>query len=120
MIDDKKSTDPGLSAAAREAKAGLWAGAFIAPLGLASPQWLDHRARCHQRARRRPENAAGRRIGGVRFTIIPYAGRRQRERAGASQCFLISNNWDDYSYKTTFTLICFNADGVRHDIGTLY
>jgi hypothetical protein len=31
MIDDKKSTDPGLSAAAREAKAGLWAGAFIAP-----------------------------------------------------------------------------------------
>lgn len=39
--------------------------------------------------------------------------------AGADECFLITNNWDDYSYKTTFALVYFDGAGTRHDVGSL-
>jgi ABC-type transport system involved in cytochrome c biogenesis ATPase subunit len=55
----------------------------------------------------------------VLFTIIPYSRRSQRDLAGGRQCFLITDNWDDYSYKTTFSLVYFSDDGIRHDIGAV-
>jgi hypothetical protein len=55
----------------------------------------------------------------VEFEVIPYSRRTRRDFAGASQCFLVTDNWDDYSYKTSFLLIYFGGDGVRHDIGSV-
>lgn len=40
-----------------------------------------------------------------------------RNLAGANVCYLVSDNWDDYSYKTSFALIYFDADGSRLEIG---
>lgn len=53
------------------------------------------------------------------FTVIPYSRpmRADRELHGANVCFLLRGNWDDYSYKTTFALVYFDAEAERHDIG---
>jgi ABC-type transport system involved in cytochrome c biogenesis ATPase subunit len=48
------------------------------------------------------------------FRIASFPGRNL---AGADQCFLISDSWDDFSYKTTFQLVYFDGAGERHDIG---
>jgi hypothetical protein len=45
------------------------------------------------------------------FRIVPYSG--SRNLPGADQCFLISDNWDDFSYKTTFQLVYFDNNGER-------
>jgi len=51
------------------------------------------------------------------FTVVPYSG--SRNLASADQCFLISDSWDDFSYKTTFQLVYFDNTGERHDIGSV-
>ncbi|MAM75292.1 MAG: hypothetical protein CMO29_15960 [Tistrella sp.] len=34
-------------------------------------------------------------------------------------CVLFQDNWDDFSFKTTFIAALFDGDGVRHDLGPL-
>jgi ABC-type cobalamin/Fe3+-siderophores transport system ATPase subunit len=49
------------------------------------------------------------------FTVLPRRTRPpspERERA-----FLISDNWNDFSYVTMFSLIVFDTEGARHDFG---
>jgi hypothetical protein len=55
----------------------------------------------------------------LQFTIIPYSRslRAERDIAGGRQCFLVTDNWDDYSYKTAFSLVYLDSSGSRHDIG---
>lgn len=55
----------------------------------------------------------------MRFTVIPYAERAKKCQSitGQSAAFLIRDNWDDYGFKTTFSLIYFDKDGERIDIG---
>jgi predicted ATPase len=55
----------------------------------------------------------------MRFTVIPYAERAKKYQSitGQSAAFLIRDNWDDYGFKTTFSLIYFDKDGERIDIG---
>jgi ABC-type multidrug transport system ATPase subunit len=36
-----------------------------------------------------------------------------------NRAFLVSDNWDDYTYKTTFTLLVVDHRGKRHRIGTV-
>lgn len=56
----------------------------------------------------------------MNFKVIPYApSSSTRDLAGADVCFLLRDNWDDYTYKTTFILIYFDNAGTRHDIGNL-
>jgi len=42
----------------------------------------------------------------MRFTVLDRFSQPPRNASGA---FLVSDNWDDYSYKTLFTLWC--SDG---------
>src|SRR5690349_21596059 len=51
------------------------------------------------------------------FRVVPYSG--SRNLASADQCFLISDSWDDFSYKTTFQVVYFDNTGERHDIGSV-
>lgn len=37
--------------------------------------------------------------------------------AGRSVCFLVNDNWDDFSFKTSFSSILFDAESVRHELG---
>ncbi|WP_313558536.1 AAA family ATPase [Agrobacterium cavarae] len=55
----------------------------------------------------------------MRFTVIPYADRARRYQSvtGENEAFLIRDNWDDYGFKTTFSLIYFDAEGERLDVG---
>lgn len=55
----------------------------------------------------------------MRFQVLhhPQKQRDVRDLADADACYLVGDNWDDYSYKTSFILIYFDADGVRHEIG---
>lgn len=57
----------------------------------------------------------------MQFTVKPYSRRSRDEGdiAGGRQCFLMTDNWDDYSYKTSFYLVYLDGDGTRHDIGTV-
>jgi len=55
----------------------------------------------------------------MRFTVIPYSDRAKKYQSitGLSESFLIRDNWDDYGFKTTFSLIYFNDEGERFDVG---
>jgi ABC-type transport system involved in cytochrome c biogenesis ATPase subunit len=55
----------------------------------------------------------------LEFTVIPYSRRSRTDSdiAGGGQCFLLTDNWDDYSYKTSFFLVYLDGDGTRHDVG---
>ena len=55
------------------------------------------------------------------FTVVPYKDvpRKSRSLAGADECYLLRDNWDDYSFKTTFRLVYFDLEGKRHDIGSV-
>jgi hypothetical protein len=56
----------------------------------------------------------------LEFTVKPYTRRSRTDNiAGGRQCFLQTDNWDDYSYKTSFFLVYLDADGTRHDIGAV-
>jgi hypothetical protein len=37
--------------------------------------------------------------------------------SGRAQACLVSDNWDDFGFKTLFTLIIFDDDGTKHEIG---
>src|ERR1043165_214522 len=49
------------------------------------------------------------------FTNVARLYRRGLE--GRDQAFLIDDGWDDYSYRTLFELVVFDADGKRIDVG---
>ena len=55
----------------------------------------------------------------MRFFVLRYPQNRRalRDLAAADTCYLLTDNWDDYSYKTSFVLIYFDGEGTRHDIG---
>jgi ABC-type transport system involved in cytochrome c biogenesis ATPase subunit len=57
----------------------------------------------------------------LQFTVLPYSrsSRAERDIAGRRQCFLVTDNWDDYSYKTAFSIVYLDGDGSRHDIGAI-
>ena len=51
----------------------------------------------------------------MQFTVLPVRGRPPSD--ARSECFLIRDNWDDYTYKTQFYLVFVDEDGARHNIG---
>jgi ABC-type branched-subunit amino acid transport system ATPase component len=55
----------------------------------------------------------------MQFTVISYSERPKRYKSlsGVGEAFLLRDNWDDYGFKTTFTLVYFDNDGNRHDVG---
>lgn len=57
----------------------------------------------------------------MQFIVLRYSRSRTaaRELRGAEACYLLRDNWDDYSYKTTFSLVYFDAEGDRHDVGNV-
>ena len=50
------------------------------------------------------------------FTRISYA--RSRTISGSNECFLVDDGWDDFGYKTLFSLIYFDESSTRHDLGS--
>ena len=40
-----------------------------------------------------------------------------RSNKGENTAFLIIDNWDDFTFKTTFALVVFDEQGKRKDIG---
>ncbi|MGY4473991.1 AAA family ATPase [Bradyrhizobium sp. USDA 3364] len=57
----------------------------------------------------------------MQFTVMPYSRRAVRDDdiAGQRQCFLLTDNWDDYSFKTSFYLVYLDANGIRNDVGNV-
>lgn len=55
----------------------------------------------------------------MRFTVIPYSerGKRYETIRGQDEAFLLRDNWDDYGFKTTCSLIYFDEEGERFDVG---
>jgi ABC-type cobalamin/Fe3+-siderophores transport system ATPase subunit len=53
-------------------------------------------------------------ITSMHFKVLPV---RENPRAGREQAFLVRDNWDDYSFKTTYTLFVFDKEGERHRVG---
>ena len=51
------------------------------------------------------------------FQVIKY--KAYPPQAARLAAFLCEDNWDDYGFKTKFSLIVFNEDGIRHDIGNV-
>lgn len=37
--------------------------------------------------------------------------------SAANAAFLITDNWDDFGYKTTYSLVVFDAEGNKHEVG---
>lgn len=52
----------------------------------------------------------------MRFNVIPM---RARPPIGSGLAVLETNNWDDYTYKTSFTLHYLDDDGASHNIGAV-
>ncbi|WP_446458722.1 AbiJ-related protein [Streptomyces rochei] len=51
----------------------------------------------------------------MQFTVLPVRGRPVSPLPG--QAFLVRDNWDDYSFKTTFQLLCVDPGGEIREIG---
>ncbi|MEU9190663.1 protein kinase [Streptomyces sp. NPDC048484] len=51
----------------------------------------------------------------MQFTVLPVRGQPVSPLPG--QAFLVQDNWDDFSFKTTFQLLCVDPDGVVREIG---
>ncbi|MET7608242.1 hypothetical protein [Streptomyces avermitilis] len=51
----------------------------------------------------------------MQFTVLPVRGRPVSPMPG--QAFLVQDNWDDYSFKTTFQLLCVDPGGESREIG---
>src|SRR3954454_1963416 len=50
------------------------------------------------------------------FNVLPH-GMRPPAKV-YSQAFLLTDNWDDwFKYNTLYSLVVFDVDGERHDIG---
>lgn len=48
------------------------------------------------------------------FHVLPYGSRVPG--SGRNEIFLIVDNWNDYSFVTSFGLIAFDQNGVRHNL----
>ncbi|WP_326790481.1 protein kinase domain-containing protein [Streptomyces sp. NBC_00151] len=53
----------------------------------------------------------------MQFTVLPVRGRPVSPVPG--QAFLVRDNWDDYSFKTTFQLLCVDPRGEVREIGAV-
>ncbi|MGW1365004.1 AbiJ-related protein [Streptomyces chartreusis] len=53
----------------------------------------------------------------MQFIVLPVRGRPASPVPG--QAFLVRDNWDDYGFKTTFQLLCVDADGEIREIGAV-
>ncbi|CAD7047351.1 ATP-binding protein [Pseudorhizobium halotolerans] len=55
----------------------------------------------------------------MRFTVIPYSERAKKYEtiSGQDEVFLLRDNWDDYGFKTKCSLIYFDEEGERFDVG---
>ncbi|ATW46677.1 AbiJ-related protein [Streptomyces peucetius] len=53
----------------------------------------------------------------MQFTVLPVHGRPAYPTPG--QAFLVRDNWDDYSFKTTFQLLCVDPRGEVREIGAV-
>ncbi|QOV33098.1 protein kinase [Streptomyces ferrugineus] len=53
----------------------------------------------------------------MQFTVLPVRGQPVSPVPG--QAFLVRDNWDDYSFKTTFQLLCVDQDGEIREIGAV-
>ncbi|MGW2939093.1 AbiJ-related protein [Streptomyces sp. NPDC001156] len=51
----------------------------------------------------------------MQFTVLPVRGRPVSPVPG--QAFLVRDDWDDYSFKTTFGLLCVDPGGELREIG---
>lgn len=51
----------------------------------------------------------------MQFTVLPVGGRPVSPAPG--QAFLVRDDWDDYSFKTTFQLLCVDPRGEIREIG---
>ena len=48
----------------------------------------------------------------MKFKVVPKRFNEEKNTV-----FLIIDNWDDFSFKTTFALVVFDEEGNRKDIG---
>ncbi len=53
----------------------------------------------------------------MRFDVLPIRGRP--DPGARSHGFLVSDNWDDYHFKTQYYLVVVDGAGERHDIGSV-
>lgn len=55
----------------------------------------------------------------MRFTVVPYSVglKTSNKLAGQDEAYLIRDNWDDYDFKTTFSLVYFDGERRRLDVG---
>ena len=53
----------------------------------------------------------------MQFTVLPVRGRPVSPVPG--QAFLVRDNWDDYSFKTMFQLLCVDPRGEVREIGAV-
>jgi hypothetical protein len=53
----------------------------------------------------------------MQFTRVDREPGEQKHFRNA--CFLINDNWDDFTFKTTFGAVLFDEQGGRHSIGGL-
>lgn len=53
----------------------------------------------------------------MQFTVLPVRGRPVPPVPG--RAFLVRDNWDDYSFKTTFQLLCVDPRGEVREIGAV-
>jgi len=53
----------------------------------------------------------------MRFDVLPVRG--QPPPRAPSRGFLITDNWDDYTFKTTYDFVFVDAAGERHAIGSV-
>ncbi|MFJ2110261.1 serine/threonine protein kinase [Streptomyces microflavus] len=51
----------------------------------------------------------------MQFTVLPVRGQPISPVPG--HAFPVQDNWDDYSFKTTFQLLCVDPDGVVREVG---
>lgn len=51
----------------------------------------------------------------MQFAVLPVRGWPVSPLLG--QAFLVRDNWDDYSFKTTFQLLCVDPGGEIREIG---
>lgn len=53
----------------------------------------------------------------MRFDVLPVRGRPPS--SARSRGYLVTDDWDDYSYKTMYFLVVVDEEGKRHDIGSV-
>jgi ABC-type transport system involved in cytochrome c biogenesis ATPase subunit len=51
----------------------------------------------------------------MRFDRVDYPP--DKDRTHQQTCFLVNDNWDDFTFKTSFSSLLFDESGVRHELG---